>query len=86
MRTPVDFDVLVVFSTPLKEDVSMSVRITVLLEEDVDASFTAFCHDKGFKKSTLAARLIREHLALKCDPPPSTSTRKSLRVSSRGHR
>ncbi len=41
----------------------MSVRITVLLEEDVDAQFTAFCQDKGFKKSTLAARLIREHLA-----------------------
>jgi hypothetical protein len=41
----------------------MSVRITVLLEEDVDAQFTAFCQDKGFKKSTLVARLIREHLA-----------------------
>lgn len=41
----------------------MSVRITVLLEEDVDAQFTAFCQAKGFKKSTLAARLIREHLA-----------------------
>lgn len=41
----------------------MSVRITVLLEEEVDAQFTAFCQSKGFKKSTLAARLIREHLA-----------------------
>lgn len=41
----------------------MSVRMTVLLEEDVDAQFTAFCQEKGFKKSTLAARLIREHLA-----------------------
>lgn len=41
----------------------MSVRITVLLDEDVDAQFTAFCQAKGFKKSTLAARLIREHLA-----------------------
>jgi hypothetical protein len=40
----------------------MSVRITVLLEDDVDAEFTAFCHERGFKKSTLAARLIREHL------------------------
>jgi hypothetical protein len=41
----------------------MSVRITVLLEEEVDAQFTAFCQTRGFKKSTLAARLIREHLA-----------------------
>lgn len=41
----------------------MSVRITVLLEEGVDAQFTSFCQEKGFKKSTLAARLIREHLA-----------------------
>lgn len=41
----------------------MSVRITVLLDEDVDAQFTAFCQNKGFKKSTLIARLIREHLA-----------------------
>lgn len=41
----------------------MSVRITVLLEDEVEAEFTAFCHARGFKKSTLAARLIREHLA-----------------------
>lgn len=41
----------------------MSVRITVLLEEEVNAQFTAFCQSRGFKKSTLAARLIREHLA-----------------------
>ena len=41
----------------------MTVRMTVLLEDEVDASFTSFCKDKGFKKSTLAARLIREYLA-----------------------
>lgn len=40
----------------------MVVRITVLLDEDVDARFTDFCQQQGFKKSTLAARLIREHL------------------------
>ncbi|WP_187294005.1 hypothetical protein [Sphingomonas sp. MM-1] len=40
----------------------MSVRLTVLLDDDVEARFTAFCQERGFKKSTLAARLIREHL------------------------
>ena len=47
----------------------MSVRMTVLLDEEVDARFTAFCQDRGFKKSTLAARLIREHLERECSPP-----------------
>ena len=41
----------------------MSVRITVLLEDGVDAQFTAFCRHHGFKKSTLIARLVREYLA-----------------------
>lgn len=62
----------------------MSVRITVLLEEDVDARFTAFCQDKGFKKSTLAARLIREHLALEADPLQIQNNQKHARASSRG--
>ena len=41
----------------------MVVRVTVLLDDEVDARFTDFCQRQGFKKSTLAARLIREHLA-----------------------
>ena len=36
--------------------------ITVLLDDAEDARFTAFCKEKGHKKSTLIARLIREHL------------------------
>lgn len=40
----------------------MSARLTVLLDDDVEARFTAYCAERGFKKSTLAARLIREHL------------------------
>lgn len=47
----------------------MTVRMTVLLDEEVDARFTAFCEDRGFKKSTLAARLIREHLDRECGAP-----------------
>ena len=38
-------------------------RITVLLTEDEAEQFDAFCNEQGFKKSTLIARLIREHLA-----------------------
>jgi hypothetical protein len=45
--------------------------MTVLLEEDVEARFTAFCRDRGFKKSTLAARLIRDHLAREAEPNKS---------------
>lgn len=37
-------------------------RVQVLLSEDEAGRFDAYCRDHGFKKSTLVARLIREHL------------------------
>lgn len=37
-------------------------KITVLLDEQEFRRFEAYCEERGFKKSTLAARLIREHL------------------------
>lgn len=37
-------------------------KITVLLLDDEYRRFDAYCKAKGFKKSTLIARLIREHL------------------------
>lgn len=37
-------------------------KISVLLTDAEDERFDAYCREKGFKKSTLAARLIREHL------------------------
>jgi hypothetical protein len=37
-------------------------KISVLLSDAEDQRFDAYCHDKGFKKSTLVVRLIREHL------------------------
>lgn len=37
-------------------------KITVLLDAEAFARFEAYCEKKGFKKSTLIARLIREHL------------------------
>ena len=37
-------------------------RITVLLDRAEADRFDAYCNSRGFKKSTLIARLIREHL------------------------
>ena len=37
-------------------------KISVLLTDAEEERFNAYCREKGFKKSTLAARLIREHL------------------------
>jgi hypothetical protein len=41
---------------------SDSSRVHVLLSQDEAKRFDAYCRLKGFKKSTLIARLIREHL------------------------
>lgn len=38
------------------------VKISVLLNPDEAARFDAYCEERGYKKSTLIARLIREHL------------------------
>jgi len=40
-----------------------TARIQVLMPRDEADRFEAYCHERGFKKSTLIARLIREHLA-----------------------
>lgn len=37
-------------------------QVTVLLEREEDIRFSAYCENRAFKKSTLIARLIREHL------------------------
>ena len=37
-------------------------KITVLLDPEEFERFEAYCESQGFKKSTLIARLIREHL------------------------
>jgi len=41
---------------------SRSVRIQVLLSKHLASRFEEYCEEKGFKKSTLIARLVREHL------------------------
>jgi len=38
------------------------VRVQVLMQPDDAGRFERFCLDRGHKKSTLIARLIREHL------------------------
>ena len=37
-------------------------QITVLLNQDEYERFQEYCDARGFKKSTLIARLIRDHL------------------------
>jgi hypothetical protein len=39
------------------------VRIQVLMPREDADRFDAYCRELGFKKSTLIARLIRDHLA-----------------------
>ena len=40
----------------------MKVKITVLLTPDEFARLDAYCKKRGYKKSTLLARLAREHM------------------------
>ena len=37
-------------------------KVSVLLEESDYDRFESYCKQQGFKKSTLTARLIRDHL------------------------
>ncbi|HTE41937.1 MAG TPA: hypothetical protein VK629_14020 [Steroidobacteraceae bacterium] len=40
----------------------MSTKISVLVSDDEANRFEAFCTERGHKKSTLIARLIKDHL------------------------
>ena len=37
-------------------------KISVLLTDSEESRFDAYCDEKGYKKSTLVARLIRDYL------------------------
>jgi hypothetical protein len=61
-----------------------TVRVQVLLSPPEAERLDAFCRERGYKKSTLIARLIREHLDRKGfpeqpslfeRPPPPAGTR-----------
>ena len=41
---------------------SEPVRIQVLIATEEAERFESYCRERGFKKSTLIARLVREHL------------------------
>jgi metal-responsive CopG/Arc/MetJ family transcriptional regulator len=41
---------------------SEPVRIQVLIATDEAERFDSYCRERGFKKSTLIARLVREYL------------------------
>ncbi len=50
--------------------------VSVLLSDEEFARFSRYCEAKGFKKSTLVARLIREHLdANRFEPPRDPAIR-----------
>jgi metal-responsive CopG/Arc/MetJ family transcriptional regulator len=52
-------------------------NISVLLSEQEYARLDAYCHDRGYKKSTLVARLIRQYLDMEGygSQPPAPLTR-----------
>ena len=39
-----------------------AARVQVILPEEEATRFDAYCRQKGFKKSTLIARLVRDYL------------------------
>jgi len=41
---------------------SDGARVQVLMSREEAERFEGYCQERGFKKSTLIARLIREHL------------------------
>lgn len=41
---------------------SRAARVQVILPEEEASRFEAYCKQKGFKKSTLIARLVRDYL------------------------
>ena len=52
-------------------------KISVLLSDHEYERLDAYCHDRGYKKSTLVARLIRQYLDMEGygAQPPSPFTR-----------
>lgn len=52
-------------------------KISVLLSDVEYARLDGYCHDRGYKKSTLVARLIRQYLDMEGygTQPPSPFTR-----------
>ena len=47
-----------------------ATKVSVLLSDEEYARLDQFCRDKGYKKSTLVARLIRQYLDMEGYGPP----------------
>ena len=47
------------------------VRVQVLMPKPQAVRFDTYCRDKGYKKSTLIARLVREYLDRETFAPQS---------------
>lgn len=45
----------------------MKRRINITIDDEIDKEFTEYCKEKGFKKSGLVERLIREYLTINND-------------------
>ncbi len=65
-------------------------KISVLVPDEEARRFEAFCIERGYKKSTLIVRLIKEHLDREQYPfqgsllaPPSEKGRNSVSAKSR---
>ena len=72
----------ITFLDPVKQAESVmtkktQTKISVLLSDAEYARLDAYCHDRGYKKSTLVARLIRQYLDMEGygGQPPSPFTR-----------
>ena len=62
VRKNVQFTTLVSANQPAVPMATNATRIQVLMSDQEAGRFDAYCAAKGFKKSTLIARLIREYL------------------------
>lgn len=51
-----------IYKCLMKEKVCGVQKISVLVSERESERFEAYCKEYGYKKSTLIARLVREHL------------------------
>ncbi len=56
---------------------SSLVRLTVLLKPDEAERLEAYCQESGRKKSTLVARLIRDHLDATQSPKASRGPKRN---------
>ncbi len=72
---------------------TVPTKISVLVPDEEARRFEAFCNERGYKKSTLIVRLIKEHLDREKYPfqgsllaPAGERLRNSLGTKSRENR